>query len=115
MCPPLLQRGASKRDTRAVHVFLVLQGVAGSRPPASDLLSALQCHDLFLYFGHGAAEQCIPLAALRRLERCAASLLMGCSSGRLRPAGVYEPQGPVWAYVMAGGCMRSRRQRAYMH
>jgi separase len=65
-------------------------------------VSALQQHDLFLYFGHGAGEQYLSAAAYRGLDRCAASLLMGCSSGRLRLAGEFEPHGPAWDYLMAG-------------
>lgn len=57
---------------------------------------------MFLYFGHGGAEQYMQLAALRRLGRCSGSLLMGCSSGRLRGNGEYEPAGPIWAYLLAG-------------
>lgn len=87
---------------RKPHAVTVVQGVAGSRPAANHLMAALQQHDLFLYFGHGAAEQCLPLSALRRLDSCAAALLMGCSSGRLRSAGQYEAAGPVWSYLMAG-------------
>jgi separase len=64
---------------------------------------------MFLYFGHGSAEQYIARAALRRLARCAGSLLMGCSSGRLRGGGGggglgggYEPSGAIWSYLLAG-------------
>eukprot|EP00878_Enallax_costatus_P039601 GHUV01045454.1.p1 GENE.GHUV01045454.1~~GHUV01045454.1.p1 ORF type:complete len:138 (+),score=46.72 GHUV01045454.1:225-638(+) len=27
---------------------------------------------------------------------------MGCSSGRLKQAGLYEPSGAIWGYLMAG-------------
>lgn len=90
--------------TQGLLLYAFLQGYAGSPPAASQLVSALQQYDLFLYFGHGAAQQYLPLSTLRGLDRCAASLLMGCSSGKLRPAGVYEPHGPVWDYLMAGAC-----------
>lgn len=85
---------------------MLVQGFAGTRPPSAQLAAALQQHDVFLYFGHGSAQQYLPQSALRGLTACAASLLMGCSSGRLRPAGEYEPHGPVWDYLMAGaaGC-----------
>lgn len=78
------------------------QGVSGRRPSSSQLINALQQHDLFLYFGHGGGEQYVPLAALKRLDRCAGSLLMGCSSGRLKQAGVFEPSGAIWGYLTAG-------------
>ncbi|PNH10462.1 Separin [Tetrabaena socialis] len=78
------------------------QGLVGERPAARALLSALQSHDLFLYFGHGSGEQLLPLPALRKLQRCAAAVLMGCSSGRLRAHGAYDPAGAAAAYMVAG-------------
>ncbi|KAF8065905.1 SF3B4 [Scenedesmus sp. PABB004] len=81
---------------------LGLQGVAGARPAPGALAGALAAHDLYLYFGHGGGEQYVPLPSLRRLGRCAAALLMGCSSGRLRQQGLYEPAGPIWGYLTAG-------------
>jgi separase len=76
--------------------------MAGSHPTPSQLLNALQVHSLFVYFGHGSGEQYLPLAAIRRLQGCAADLLMGCSSGRLRQHGKYGPAGAVLSYLMAG-------------
>jgi Peptidase family C50 len=70
--------------------------------PRPLLTSALQSRDLFIYFGHGAGEEYLPPASLRRLPTCAAALLIGCSSGRLRPAGRYEPCGTVLMYLSAG-------------
>jgi hypothetical protein len=29
-------------------------------------------------------------------------MLMGCSSGRLRQMGLYEPCGAIWGYLLAG-------------
>ena len=87
-------------------LLLPLQGLSGRLPPAGApeaLLSALSSHDLFLYFGHGSGEQYLPLPTLRQLHRCAANLLMGCSSGKLRLHGSYDPAGAVLAYCMAGG------------
>ncbi|KAL6756796.1 peptidase family C50-domain-containing protein [Haematococcus lacustris] len=65
-------------------------------------MKALQSHALFVYFGHGSGEQYLPLAAMRSMRCCAANLLMGCSSGRLRPHGEYEPAGAVLSYIAAG-------------
>ncbi len=70
--------------------------------PGKALAAALAARQLFVYCGHGAGEQCLGARALRRLPACAAALLMGCSSGRLAPAGAYEPAGPVLAYLLAG-------------
>ncbi len=63
----------------------------GERPSARALLAGLQAADLFLFFGHGSGEQYLPLPSLRKLSRCGAALLMGCSSGRLRLHGEYDP------------------------
>ena len=92
------------------------QGTAGAAPTASELAAALSSRQFFVYLGHGGGDQYIPPARLRALDRCAAALLMGCSSGRLRrggvpPAGVgagaarphYDPSGPLLAYLLAGG------------
>lgn len=70
--------------------------------PSPELAAALIERDLFVFCGHGGAQQHLPGRALRRLPRCAASLLFGCSSGRLSCAGAYEPTGPVLAYLQAG-------------
>ncbi|KXZ45338.1 hypothetical protein GPECTOR_56g435 [Gonium pectorale] len=78
------------------------QGVTGQKPSARALLAALQSHDIFLYLGHGSGEQFLPSPALRKLQRCAACVLMGCSSGRLRLHGAYDPSGAAVAYLLAG-------------
>ena len=85
------------------------EGKAGTAPQSGELISALQRKSLFVYCGHGGGEQYIPLPRLRALPRCSATLLMGCSSGRLRGGPgdgrswtYYEPSGVVLAYVLAG-------------
>ncbi|EFJ43479.1 separase [Volvox carteri f. nagariensis] len=78
------------------------KGITGERPSTQALLTALQSHELFLYFGHGSGEQYLPLPALRKLQRCASCMLMGCSSGRLRLHGAYDPSGAAVAYLLAG-------------
>jgi len=45
---------------------------------------------------------CVQGVALRRLDACSGALLMGCSSGRLRDQGAYEPSGAIWSYLLAG-------------
>ncbi|KAH9290836.1 hypothetical protein KI387_034953, partial [Taxus chinensis] len=77
-------------------VVLVLdansQGKAGVIPTPEECIFALQKHDLFIYFGHGNGEQYILERNIKRLDYCAAAVLMGCSSGRLSCRGDYEPQ-----------------------
>nr|XP_011462140.1 PREDICTED: separase [Fragaria vesca subsp. vesca] len=79
-----------------------LEGKAGSAPPAEELAVALSSHDLFLYFGHGCGKQYIPRHEIQKLEHCAATLLMGCSSGSLKLNGCYVPQGTPLSYLLAG-------------
>lgn len=49
-------------------------------PERSKLVSALESHDLFIYFGHGGGEKFLPPKALWQQERCPAALLMVSSS-----------------------------------
>jgi hypothetical protein len=43
-----------------IYVFFsyhgTLQGKAGSKPTIKELISALESHDLFIYFGHGSGK-----------------------------------------------------------
>lgn len=110
--------------------FNLIQGEAGKVPTAKELVLALQNHDLFLYFGHGsgmstllpnvqykftlmlflclflvcciAGMQYIPGKEIHKLEKCAAMLLMGCSSGSLTYRGSYAPRGAPLSYLFAG-------------
>ncbi|KAF3435151.1 hypothetical protein FNV43_RR22238 [Rhamnella rubrinervis] len=79
-----------------------LEGKAGFAPAAAELAVALKSHDLFIYFGHGSGVQYIPRHEIQKLENCAATLLMGCSSGSLTLNGCYVPQGTPLAYLQAG-------------
>ncbi|KAK9798929.1 hypothetical protein WJX73_002780 [Symbiochloris irregularis] len=79
------------------------QGHVGAPPPEAALVaSALTRHQLYIYCGHGAGEQYLPVQKVRRLHKCAAGLLMGCSSGRLHKSGTCEAAGPALAYLLAG-------------
>ena len=84
--------------------IVAAQGSVGAPGMLSTALSeALRQRSLFVYCGHGAGQQHLPSRALRRQRACAASLLMGCSSGRLACSGQhYEPNGPILAYLLAG-------------
>ncbi|OMO79929.1 Peptidase C50, separase [Corchorus capsularis] len=78
------------------------EGKAGTVPTAEELTTALKSHDLFLYFGHGSGEQYVSRHEIQSLENCAATLLMGCSSGSLRLHGNYIPKGISLSYLQAG-------------
>ncbi|CAM9591888.1 unnamed protein product [Chrysoparadoxa australica] len=78
------------------------KGRVGVAPPASELLQALSEEDLFIYCGHGAGELLLGRDAVAALPRCSVAILMGCSSGRLKGYGEFEPSGMVSAYLVAG-------------
>ena len=71
-------------------------------PTEEELKTALQDKDLFLYFGHGSGGQYIRPRTIKRLEKCAVALLMGCSSGTMTEAGQYESYGTPLNYMHAG-------------
>ena len=50
----------------------------------------------------GIGEQYLSRDEIQELEKCAATLLMGCSSGSLRLNGCYSPQGVSLSYIRAG-------------
>jgi separase len=77
-------------------------GVIGREPIEEELQSRLESKDLMLYFGHGSGAQYIRAREIRKLEKCAVTILMGCSSGALVDAGEFEPYGPPINYMHAG-------------
>ncbi|KAK4751903.1 hypothetical protein SAY87_020701 [Trapa incisa] len=79
-----------------------LEGKAGSAPASKELADLLQQHDLFIYFGHGSGAQYIPRHEIQKLNTCAATLLMGCSSGALTLHGPYMPEGMPLSCLVAG-------------
>ncbi|XP_022149194.1 separase isoform X2 [Momordica charantia] len=79
-----------------------LEGKAGYAPTSAELIEELKSRDLFIYFGHGSGAQYIPRHEIQKLDVCAASLLMGCSSGSLTLNGYYVPQGVPLSYLKAG-------------
>ena len=74
-----------------------------NRPPeAHEFETVLRERDLVLYFGHGGGGQYIRPRAIRKMENCAVTLLMGCSSAKLTECGVYEPYGMPLSYMSGG-------------
>lgn len=53
-------------------------------------------------FSGGAGSQYIKWHHVQKLEKCAATLLMGCSSGSLSLNGCYAPSGTPLSYLQAG-------------
>ncbi|KAL8708208.1 MAG: hypothetical protein Q9220_006878 [cf. Caloplaca sp. 1 TL-2023] len=77
-------------------------GSVRSIPSEEQLQSYLHERDLFLYFGHGSGSQYIRRRTIRKLDKCAVALLMGCSSGKLTEAGEFESYGTPMDYMQAG-------------
>lgn len=77
-------------------------GTTNRDPTEGEFEDALSKKDLLLYFGHGSGAQYIRGRTVRRLSRCAATFLMGCSSGVLTEAGEFEPYGTPMNYLHAG-------------
>lgn len=71
-------------------------------PRESEMKTALDNHEIFLYFGHGSGGQYIRSRTIKKLDKCAVALLMGCSSGALTEAGDFEPYGTPMNYMQAG-------------
>ncbi|KAI8855054.1 peptidase family C50-domain-containing protein [Chytridium lagenaria] len=78
-------------------------GVVGVPPTADEFMNGLQKSDLFVYFGHGSGESFMKSNRLRNRHTCAATLLMGCSSGKQHLMGEFDSKGTPLNYLM-GGC-----------
>ena len=78
------------------------EGIVERAPQENEFKDYLENHDLFLYFGHGSGNQYIRSRTVKGLDKCAVSLLMGCSSGALTEAGEFEPYGTPIDYMHAG-------------
>ena len=79
------------------------ENVIQREPTETEMKHLLEDHDLFLYFGHGSGGSFIRSRTIKKLQKCAVALLMGCSSGALTQAGEFEPYGMPMNY-MQGGC-----------
>lgn len=74
----------------------------GKQQHPSDFTLMLQENDIVLYCGHGSGEDFLSREQLEQMPRCAAAILMGCSSGYLKPQGQFDPTGIVPSYLLAG-------------
>jgi len=87
---------------RPLHNLTNWDSIVQREPSEAEIKTALESRDLFLYFGHGSGAQYIRARTIKKLDRCAVSLLMGCSSGALTEAGEFEPYGTPINYMHAG-------------
>ncbi|KEF59540.1 uncharacterized protein A1O9_04384 [Exophiala aquamarina CBS 119918] len=78
------------------------KAIVNRSPTETEFETALQDSPLVLYFGHGGGAQYIRGRTIRKLQQCAVTLLMGCSSAKLSECGVYESNGMPWNYINGG-------------
>ena len=71
-------------------------------PSEGEIAASLSSRSIYLYFGHGSGSQYISSRVVRKLDRCAVALLMGCSSGTMTAEGEYESHGVPMTYLQAG-------------
>ena len=64
--------------------------------------SRANTHRLHSCFGHGGAEQYMRSHQVRQLQRCAATMLWGCSSGTLKYMGDFDRTGTPYHSMLAG-------------
>ncbi|KKZ63474.1 hypothetical protein EMCG_02205 [[Emmonsia] crescens] len=103
----ILNPGGDLKSTQTTfeHSLLSLDGwsgIANREPTEDEFKQCLESKDLLLYFGHGSGAQYIRGRTIKRLDRCAVTFLMGCSSGSLTEAGEFEPYGTPINYMHAG-------------
>ena len=103
----ILNPGGDLKATESKFLY-PLQDLAGwetlvqKEPTESEMKNLLENNEVVLYFGHGSGSQYIRSRVIKRLEKCAVALLMGCSSGALTEAGEFESYGTPINYMHAG-------------
>ncbi|OJD12660.1 hypothetical protein AJ78_06782 [Emergomyces pasteurianus Ep9510] len=103
----ILNPGGDLKSTQTTFELSLLNldswsGIANREPNEEEFRQCLESKDLLLYFGHGSGAQYIRGRTIKRLDRCAVTFLMGCSSGSLTEAGEFEPYGTPINYMHAG-------------
>ncbi|KAI5279636.1 hypothetical protein KEM54_004078, partial [Ascosphaera aggregata] len=103
----ILNPGGDLKSTQAKFqpVFSSMpgwSGIVGRAPTEEEFEQALKSKEIVLYFGHGSGAQYIRGRTIRRLDQCAVTFLMGCSSGVLTEARQFEPYGTPINYMHAG-------------
>ncbi|XP_060075951.1 uncharacterized protein LOC132555621 [Ylistrum balloti] len=78
------------------------KGLVGEKPSAEQFKDALTRNDLVLYCGHGSGSKYFHGDDLQQVNCRAATILMGCSSGRLQVKGQLEASGIMLNYFLSG-------------
>ena len=80
-------------------------GSIGTQPSVTDLLNGLEKSNIYIFFGHGAGScyyRKLP-SNLEGVDVNTISLVIGCSSGRLRQDGkTLEPTGTPYRFILNG-------------
>nr|GEY76513.1 hypothetical protein [Tanacetum cinerariifolium] len=79
-----------------------MKGIAKSEPSEDALREALTTNDLYIYLSHDSGEQYIDGSVVQELGKCAAALLLGCSSGALTLCGSLRYKGAPIHYLLGG-------------
>jgi separase len=103
----ILNPGGDLKDTQktfqtSLRNLNSWNAIISRKPSEEEFKDALTSKDLLLYFGHGSGAQYIRSREIKRLEECAVTFLMGCSSGALIETGEFEPYGAPINYMHAG-------------
>jgi hypothetical protein len=77
------------------------ESIIGRAPSTNEMRDMLVKGDLVLYFGHGSGELYLSAPDIASLPSCASAFLFGCSSGRLKALGEYNPEGALLAFRSA--------------
>lgn len=90
-----------RRFTPIVTSSADFSGVIGRPPLEHELIEFLTSSRLYLYCGHGGGDAYLGHGKITKLSKIAPSLLIGCSSGKMRCMGTADPEGNPIAYCKA--------------
>ena len=78
------------------------EGIKSTPPTASEFEKVLREKEVLVYCGHDSGSQFLPSEQISRLEKnTKASLLMGCSSVKLKKEGEYEGEGAILSHLLS--------------
>ncbi|RDD39508.1 Separin [Trichoplax sp. H2] len=78
------------------------KGIIARIPNEEEFGAALTDNDFFIYCGHGSGADYLKGDSIQKLNCKATTLLMGCSSGKLKVSGLLEANGMAMTYLLAG-------------
>ena len=95
-------KATQERFEQSLQELSSWDSVVQRGPTEPEMKNILENNGILLYFGHGSGGQYIRSRTIKKLDKCAVALLMGCSSGALTEAGEFEPYGTPMNYMHAG-------------